>query len=74
MYLSLPVAELRDLAAVRVAGVPGGGVAVEIPHQPRLVALLQVAVVVEHAHLDRVIDRYWCRYYLRWCSPRSGRR
>ena len=56
MYLSLPVAELRDLAAVRVAGVPGGGVAVEVPHQPRLVALLQVAVVVEHAHLDQVID------------------
>ena len=52
LYLSLAVAELRDLSAVRVLGVPGGGVAVEVLHQPGLVALLQVAVVVEHAHLD----------------------
>ena len=52
LYLGLAVAELRDLPAVRVAGVPGGGVAVEVLHQPGLVALLQVAVVVEHAHLN----------------------
>ena len=34
-YLRLAIAELRDLPAVRVGGVPGAGVTVEVTHQPR---------------------------------------
>ena len=34
-YLRLAIAELRDLPAVRIGGVPGAGVAVEITHQAR---------------------------------------
>ena len=34
-YLRLAIAELRDLSAVRVGGVPGAGVAVEVTNQPR---------------------------------------
>ena len=44
--LSLTIAELSQLSTIWILGVPGAGVIVEVLHQPILVGLLHVAIVV----------------------------
>ena len=64
--LSLSIAELSELSAVRILGVPGVGVIVQIFYQTIDMTLLQISIVIVDLHYYYHLLSYSQLYNYTW--------